>query len=270
MRGSAAVFVIGMFAAAVVGIAAAFAMQSGFLQGSETKKVLGTSDVSADALKNQVGTMEQKLLARAEELSMSVEMLTSELQALRKEVTNLKLQGPVMASPAVVGEEGSAPVNLSSAINRALDDREKRQEEERQAERDQRAEEMRTRMKEAMTSRTQRFAEEKGWDAAKTQSVNQIMSDYYDKMGQMGMSMFGGGRGGRRGGFGGPGGGNEESRAQMQQLMDDTKTKLLTIVSEEEANQLLRSRGPQGGGRSDRGSSQRGTGRTPGGGSGGR
>jgi hypothetical protein len=103
-------------------------------------------------------------------------------------------------------------------------------------------------MKEMMTSRTQRFAEEQGWDAAKTQTVNQIMGDYYDKMGQMGMSMFGGGRG-RRGGFGG----NEESRAQMQQLMEDTKTKLLTVVTEEEADQLLRTRGPMGGRGSDRG-----------------
>jgi hypothetical protein len=247
-----------MFAAAIVGIAAAFAMQSGFLEGGEPQKVLGASDASGEALKNQMGTMEQRLMARADDVATSVEMLASELQALRDEVKNLKLKAPVMASPAAVGgEEGSAPVNLSAAINQALDDREKRREEERDAERAKNMESMRERMKEWMTSRTQRIAEEKGWDAAKTETVNQIMSEYYDKMGQMGMSMFGGrGRRGGRGGFGG----SEESRAQMQQLTEDTKTKLLTVVTEEEANQLLRSRGPMGSGRSDRGGARPGGG----------
>jgi hypothetical protein len=241
-----------MFAAAIVGIAAAFAMQSVVLEGSESKKVLGATDVTTDSLKHQVGTMEQKLLARSDELATSVEMLASELQALRMEVKNLKMRAPVVAAPTGEGGEPvAAPTNLSSAINQALDDRDRRREEEREAEREKWAEGMRTRAKEMMTGRTQRIAEENGWDAAKTQTVNQIMSDYYDKMGEMGMSMFGGGRG-RRGGFGGRGGGSEESRAQMQQLMEDTKTKLLTVVTEEEANQLLRSRGPGGGSRDRR------------------
>jgi len=265
MRGSAAVFVIGMFAAAVVGIAAAFAMQSGFLQGSEPKKVLGTPEASTDDLKNQVGTMEQKLLMRVDELAVGVEMLASELGALRKEVANLKTQAPIMASPAVVGgEEGAAPVNLGEAINRVLDDRDKRREEEREAERVQRTQEMQDRMKEMMTSRTQRFGEERGWDAAKTQQVNQIMGDYYEKLGQLGGSMFGRGR---RGGPGGGGTDDSGSRDQMRQLTEDTKAKLIQVVSEEEANQLLQSRGGPGG-MGGRGS-QRGGGNRGGGGSGG-
>jgi hypothetical protein len=270
MRGNAAVFVIGMVVAALVGIAAAFAMQSGVLQGSEPKKVLGTTDASADALKNQVGVMEQRLMMRVDELATGVEMLASELGALRKEVSNLKTQGPIMASPAVVGgEEGAAaPVNLSEAINRVLDDRDKRQEDQREADRAQRAQEMQDRMKEMVTSRTQRYGEEHGWDAAKTQQVNQIMAEYTEKMGQLGGSMFG--RGGRRGGPGAAGGQQDTtSRDQMRQLMDDTKAKLLQVVSEEEANQLLQSRGGSNpGGMGGRGS-QRGGGNRGGGGTGG-
>jgi hypothetical protein len=234
MRGSAAVFIIGMFAAAVVGIAASFAMQSVLPEGIKAEQTPEAPAVDAENLASQLGGLEQRLRSRADELTTSVEILGSEVQAMRRDLANLKMQIPVAASGS--GEDGEGvvahPADFGEAINRVLDDRDKRREEEKDQEREQRSAEMRERFKGMMASRTDRFVKEKGWDAIQTDQVKQIMSDYMEKMSELGMML-----GWRREG------GSEESREQVHQLMEETRTKLREIMPEEEVNKLLRGGG---------------------------
>ena len=236
MRGSALIFVIGMFAAAVVGIAAAFAMQTALPTKAEPGVEPVSTDVTTEVLRNDINAFEQRMRAEIGELTASVDSLNAQMQTLKKEMQTFVAQAGTAGAAVVEGEDGQPAVvgNLDSAINRVLDDRDRRREEEREEERTQRATDMRNRFKEMTNSRTERYAEERGWTPAVTDQVKVIMSDYMDKMGEMGMSMFGR----RRGGPGGPGG-SDEDRDKMRQLMDDTRAKLLSIVSEEEANQLL-------------------------------
>lgn len=256
MRGSALIFVIGMFAAAIVGIAAAFAMQTALPTKAAPGAEPVSTDVTTDILRNDINAFEQRMRAEIGELTASVDSLNGQMQTLKKEMQTFVAQaGTAGSGAAVVADAEGQPAvvgNLDTAINRVLDDRDKRREEEREQERTQRATEMRDRFKGMMTSRTERYAEEKGWAPAVTEQVKVIMSDYMDKMGEFGMSGFGRRRGGS--------GGSDEDREKMRQLMDDTRAKLLSIVSEEEANELLQGgmggRGPggnrgggQGGGR---------------------
>lgn len=252
MRGSAAVFMLGMIVAAIVGIAAAFAMQTAMLDGFEATEISGSTGAGSGDVKIELANTEHRLQSQIKEIAANVEALTGNVERLRTEIQSISLQTPV----AVGGSgETSAPVaatNLGSAINQVLDDRDKRREEERAQEREQRAIEMRDRFKEMMNGRTQRYAEEKGWDAGKTDQVKQVMGDYYTRMSEISPMGFMG----RRGGRGGDRGGTDETREQINQLREDTKSKLLQLVSEEEANELLQSgfgggRGgrPGGGGR---------------------
>jgi len=248
MRGSAAVFMLGMIVAAIVGIAAAFAMQTAMLSGIETAETSGSTGAVSGDVKIELANTEHRLQSQIKEIAANVEVLTGNVERLRTEIQNISLQAPV----AVGGSgETAAPVvgNLGDAINRVLDDREKRRDEERDQEREQRAADMRDRFKEMMTGRTQRYAEEKGWDATKTDQVKQVMGDYYTRMSEISPMGFMG----RRGGRGGDRSGTDETREQINQLREDTKSKLLQLVSEEEANELLQSgfgggRGRPGGG----------------------
>jgi predicted RNase H-like nuclease (RuvC/YqgF family) len=251
MRGSAAVFVLGMIVAAIVGIAAAFAMQTAMLDGFDTAGTPGSTDHASNDLKIELTNTEQRLQSKIEVLAGNIEELSGSVEGLRADIRNLKLQAPVAVSDS---GEAAAPVvagNIGEAINRVLDDRDKRRDEEREQERAQRTADMRERFKGMMVSRTERYGEEKGWDTGKTDQVKSVMSEYYEKMSEISpMGFMGRGRGGR----GGDRGGTEETREQINQLREDTKNKLLQLVSEEEANELLQGgfgggRGRPGGGR---------------------
>jgi TolA-binding protein len=255
MRGSAAVFIIGMFAAAVVGIAASFAMQSVALEDSGPGEVPDNTGEVAGAVKNELTSLEHAMQQQIGELTDSVDALNGEVLSLKKilQELNVRLSSAGSAAPVVAaGGEGQPVVNSSigESINRVLDERDRRREEERAQEREQRATDMRERFKGMMTSRTERYAKEKDWDSAKTEQVKQIIGDYYEKMSELGGMMFGRRRG--------DSGGSDESREQLNQLREDTKAKLLQIVSEEEANELLQGgmgrggRGGPGGGRGSR------------------
>ena len=246
MRGSAAVFIIGMVAAAVVGIAVAFAMPQVIGERTQEARTADNTDVIVGVVNGKLDALDQSVQVRIDELTASVDALGSQLQDIRKDMRGIRAQAPVAAAGSAPLAEGQAVApNIDSVINRVLDDRDKRREDEREQERTQRATEMRERFKGMMTSRVERYAGEKGWDAAKTEQVKQIMSDYMDKMGELGGGMMSGRR------RGGPQ--SEESRAQMTQLMEEAKTNLLGVVTEEEANELLRSAMGGSRGRGDRG-----------------
>ena len=240
--GNAVVFIIGMFAAAIVGIAASFAMQSVVPEMNGTPEAQpASSDVLTGAIKSEIGSLEHSMQLKINEVADSVDALNSQIQELKKSVQALGAGAALAAAPAGESGQPANPGNLDSVINRVLDDRAKRQEEEREAERAERAAEMQERFKGMVTGRVDSYAQDKGWDGGKTASVKQILTDYAEKM----SGMFGGSgmRGMRRG-----------PSDEMRQLMDDTRAKLMELMTEDEANELLRSatgfggrRGPGGG-----------------------
>lgn len=269
MQGNAVVFIVSIFVAAIVGIGASFAMQIALPETVKSSEGVEPDTRAIESLRGEIAATEHRINTQIEELIVSIETLGGQVSALHKEMQTRSV-GVVQGSSAP-GEAGTAsPAVVSSgidqAINRVLDDRDKRREEERQAEREQRATEMRERFKGFMTSRTDRYAEEKNWDAAKTEQIKQILSDTMDKLGTGG---FGFGRGGRRGGP--P---NSEGMDQMRQTIEDARTKLLQLVTEEEATELLRSvtgmggrnRGGRDRGGRDRGGNNQGGGDNQGGG----
>lgn len=237
MGGNAVVFIIGMFVAAIVGIAASFAMDSFVPKTNGTAEAPDNSEIVLTSL-NEMRSLERTMQDRVDSLTASVDALGTQVQELRNNVLSLSSGGIVAAAPGG-SEQPANSGNLDSVINRVLDDRAKRQEEEREAERAERNADRQQRFKEMVTGRVDDFAQDKGWDAGKTESVKQILEEYAEKM----STAFGGMRGGRRG-----------PSDDMRKLMDDTRAKLLELMSEDEANALLRSatgfggrRGPGGG-----------------------
>jgi len=221
-----------MIVAAIVGVAAAFAMQTAMSDGFEATELSGSTDSGSGDLKIELSNTERRLQSQIKEIAANIEALTGNVEGLRTDIQNLKLQAPAAVSGSGETAAPVAAANIGETITRALDDRDKRREEEKAQEREQRTADMRDRFKEMMSSRTQRYAEEKGWDAGKTGQVKQIMSEYMEKMSELGITL-----GWRRGG------GSNESREQVHQLMEDTRTKLSEIIPEEEVNELLRGGG---------------------------
>jgi uncharacterized protein YoxC len=221
-----------MIVAAIVGVAAAFAMQTAMSDGFEATELSGSTDSGSGDLKIELSNTERRLQSQIKELAANIEALTGNVEGLRTDIQNLKLQAPAAVSGSGETAAPVAAADFGEAINRVLDDRDKRREEEKDQEREQRSAEMRERFKGMMASRTDRFVKEKGWDVIQTDQVKQIMSDYMEKMSELGMML-----GWRRGG------GSEESREQVHQLMEETRTKLREIMPEEEVNKLLRGGG---------------------------
>lgn len=232
MGGNAVVFIIGMFVAAIVGIAASFAMESVAPKTNGAAEAPDNSEVVVNSL-NELRSLERTMQARIDELTASVDALNSQMQELGKSVQSLGAGGVVAAASGDSAQPAN-PGNIDSVINRVLNDRDKRREEEREEERTKRNAERQERFKEMVTGRVDTFAQDKGWDAGKTESVKQILSEYAEKM----SGAFGGGMRGMRRGL----------SDEMRKLMDDTRTRLLDLMSEEEANELLRSATGFGGG----------------------
>jgi len=234
MKGSAAVLILSIIIAAVIGIGAAFAMQTMLPETTEKSVASDSPAQFVDPLRNELAQIEHRISGRIDELGIAFETMNVRISELQKEVRS-------MSVPAVaIAPDGTpaAPVGqMDSVINRVLDDRAKRDEDERQAEREQRANEMREHMKTRMTERLDSHAQEKNWAPQTTTQVKQILNGAMEKMNELGIGMMGG-RGGRRGG-----GFNRESMDQMRQIIDDTRTQLLGVVSEEEVSDLLRSAG---------------------------
>jgi hypothetical protein len=249
-----------MIFAAIVGIGASFAMQGVMPQEVAADKEQAPTAVGTDVLRSDMAGFEQRTQAQMNELTATVDSLGAQLQTLKKELQEFRaeMRAGGAVAPLAAGAEGQPAVtgSLDSAINRVLDDREQRRDDERQADREQRTAEMRERMQSAMTSRIDQTAQEKGWNLATTDQVKQIMNDYMEKTREL--FSQGGGRRGRP---------DSGSFDQMRQLRDEARTKLLQLVSEEEADQLLGGAGMFGG-RGDRGGRQ--PGGRQGGGRGGR
>lgn len=181
---------------------------------------------------------------------VDITTLKAKVAKLENQLSNVSSDPQATSSASeALGEEAPPGVNepdvseeFQAKLEKALELRRKKQEEERALEREKRDEERQTRMLE----RIDKFGEEKGWDTSVTDDVKNILEENSKKM----RELFGQ-REGRRGPP------SREIREQMGKLLEDTQAKLLELMTEEEMNELMRSTmrwgGPRGGGGRGRG-----------------
>lgn len=234
MRGTVVSIVIGMFVAAIVGVAAVFAVQAMAPEKDEEHQAPDVGDMVATAVKNELGSFESAVQEQLNGLTVSVNTLNAQVSRLEQKLGELR----VSASPAKAGgiEQSPGGKKLEDVITKALDESERRRAEQRTQERAQRMERMQERFKSMMVSRVEQFAEGKDWDIAKSEQVKQILSESMEKAGELFRLI------GRGGGPPSP-----ETFEQIQQIMDEARAELLEIMSEEEVDKLLESMpGPPG------------------------
>jgi hypothetical protein len=238
---SVVVIIVGMFLAAIVAFTGTLVIQSSGLVEKKPAAPEGALPVAA-AEKQDIAALEQKLADKINMVQDSIVSLGARLEEVQQKLAEIEKQAP--DRPAVAaGETSLEPgegATLADTISRVLDDREKRREEEREKERAERTNQMIEGMKTGLTSRLNEYAQEKAWTAAKSQQVQQVLSEYMEKAGELMRNP--GDRGPGRQGF-----------QQFAQLMDEARTKLSEILTEDEINELMRSipgpfrgRGPGG------------------------
>jgi len=231
-----------MFLAAIVAFAGTLVIQSSNLVGKKPAAPEGAPAVAA-AEKQDVDALERKLADKINMVQDSIVSLGARLEEVQQKLADIEKQA-ASAQPAVAAGENplepGAPSTLADTISRVLDDREKRREEEHEQERAERMNQMVEGMKTGVTNRLNEYAQEKAWAAAKSQQVQQVLSEYMDKAGELMRNM-----GDRRRG--------REGFQQFAQLIEEARTKLSGILTEDEINELMQSipgpfrgRGPGG------------------------
>ncbi len=222
--------IVGMVLAAVVALAATHVIHSSSFLDNKPEAPEGAAAV-APVGKQDVVALEQKLSDKLNMVQESLASLGARLEEVQQKLAEIEKQA-TGARPALAA--GEAPVEpgetsaLADTISRVLDDREKRRDEEREQERTDRMNRMVEGMKTGVTDRITQYAAEKAWDAAKSQQVQQLLSEYMDKAGELMRNMGGRGRG-------------REGFQQFSQLMEEARTKLSQILTEDEINELMQS-----------------------------
>ena len=238
MRGSSAVvLIVGMFLAAVIGVAATFGIQFIMpVKKNETEKK-DSSEVLVSAVKDEVSTLNRNIQARLEGLMTSIDALSSRISEIEKKMEELVKGSGIAAAPKVAAkgsEEGRTIQNVpidEETLKKVIEEVEKRRNEERAKRRAQWMAAMQQRFVESMKSRVEEMGKEHNWDITKEEMVKAILEEQSKKIAEL-----------FKGGI------NEETFAKLREIMEETRTELREVLTEEEMNELFRSvRGPFGG-----------------------
>jgi hypothetical protein len=217
-----------MILAAVVGAGASYALGTLIPPKAQEPGKQGAADAAVrTAVEEQLDDFGRAMGERIDDVALSVEVLTSQIDRLEKSLEGLKERTSVAASPAVAPEAGGSqaqpapPQAVEEVVRQVLEERDKQERqvaEQRRAERQQQFSQM-------MQSRIDNYAQEKGWDVTKTEAVKNILNESSEKMREL---------------FSGQDRGSPEARQNMSKLMEDTRTKLAELLTEDEMNELMR------------------------------
>jgi len=236
MRGSSAVvLIVGMFLAAVIGVAAAFGIQFIMPEKKNEAEKKDSTEVVVSAVKDEVSTLDRNIQARLDALMTSVETLSSRVTEIEKKMEESAKWSGVATAPKVAAKEGgkavqNAPID-EETLEKVIEEVERKRSEERAKRRAQWMAGMQQRFVEAMKGRVEEMGKEKNWDITKEEAVKAILEEQSKKIAEL-----------FKGGI------NEETFAKMREIMEETRTKLSEVLTEEEMNELFRGmRGPFGG-----------------------
>jgi len=246
VMGNGVFFVIGMIAAAAVGVAGSYGAQSLLLEKPEVSKAPDTGEAVTSTVKTELASLGERVDRRMDNLAVSVEALDRKVQDMGKSLQALSERvstgaarsagAAPLAAPVAAGTGGQAVAGgvVEETVRRVLDEVDKRQKEEST----QRREERRQAFTNMVRSRVDEFSKEKGWDAAKIETVKNILDEQGKKMNELSGQNSGGG--------------SPENFQSMRQIMNETRTKLLEVMTEEELTELFGGTGGAFGGMSRR------------------
>lgn len=235
---TAVLLIVGMLLAAIVAVAAPIAVETMALREAEKEEAPEVVPADAALLKSEMDVIEHRIQESTEQLAEMLDALAARTAELEKKIGELNAAiekareaGLAQASGAQPGAAG--PVR--EVIKEALDEADKRREDRRTEERRQQMAGMQQIMKGMVTGRADQFAQQKKWDVTKTEGVKRILNDGMEKAGKI----FEGFSGGMP---------TPEMIEKMREIMEETRTELLEVMTEEEVNEFFQNMpGPFGG-----------------------
>jgi len=233
------ILVAGMFLAAVVGIALTFAAH--FLMSEENDKG-SKPDMSEevwDVVETKVSALDRSLQARLEALMTSIEALNSRITETEKKVEKLARDGGAATAPKVAAREGATqnvPLDeetLEKMIEKMVEEMKKRKEEKKKEE-----DEARKRVEWAQRAqrilinmlkyRIEQMSKKYNWDINKEEAAKAVLEENRERIDRIAELAVKGDID------------KETLVKKVREVIEEIRTKLRDILTEEEMNELDR------------------------------